>query len=83
MTTNITNSIVGDQIKDSINGSKNQISIVKGDGNQSNATEGNNNQVGNNDVIIKQVRKNSFWVSLITGIVASLIASFIYNCFWG
>lgn len=33
------------------------------------------------DIIIKKARKQSFWISLSTGIVSSLIASAVFNYF--
>ncbi len=35
--------------------------------------------VVNNSKIITQAKKNAFWVSLITGIVSSLIASYVFH----
>ncbi len=40
------------------------------------SVNGNNNDY---DKTIKQVQKTSFWISLVTGIISSLIASIVYN----
>ncbi len=52
----------------------NQSMIAGGSINDS--VNGNNNDY---DKTIKQVQKTSFWISLVTGIISSLIASIVYN----
>lgn len=53
-------------------------SIVAGrDVNKS--SNANNSMVVNNSKIISQVKKQAFWVSFVTGIVSSLIASFVFH----
>lgn len=52
----------------------NQSMIAGGSINDS--VNGNNNYY---DKTIKQVQKTSFWISLVTGIISSLIASIVYN----
>ncbi len=44
-----------------------------------NSTNAKDSMVVNNSKIISQAKKQAFWVSLITGIVSSLIASFIFH----
>ncbi len=44
-----------------------------------NSTNAKDSMVVNNSKIISQARKQAFWVSMITGIVSSLIASFIFH----
>lgn len=48
----------------------------------SNAINANDSEVKNvNNEILHNAKKISFWVSLITGIVSSLIASLIFHYF--
>lgn len=44
-----------------------------------NSTNANDSLVVNNSKIISQAKKQAFWVSLVTGIVSSLIASFLFH----
>ncbi len=39
----------------------------------------NDSEVISQSKIISQVRKQAFWVSLVTGVISSLIASVIFN----
>ena len=50
-------------------------SMISG-GSINDSGNGNNNDY---DKTIKQVQKTSFWISLVTGIISSLIASIVYN----
>lgn len=43
------------------------------------SSNANDSMVFNNSKIITQVKRQAFWVSLITGIVSSLIASFVFH----
>lgn len=44
-----------------------------------NSTNAKDSLVVNNSKIISQAKKYAFWVSLITGVVSSLIASLIFH----
>jgi len=44
-----------------------------------NSTNAKDSMVVNNSKIISQAKKYAFWVSLITGVVSSLIASLIIH----
>ncbi len=43
------------------------------------STNANDSIVVKNSKIISQAKKQAFWVSLFTGIVSSLIASFVFH----
>lgn len=43
------------------------------------SSNANDSIVVNNSKIISKAKKQAFWVSLITGIVSSLIASFVFH----
>lgn len=44
-----------------------------------NSTNAKESMVVNNSKIISQAKKYAFWVSLITGVLSSLIASLIFH----
>ena len=48
-----------------------------------NSVNANDSKVYNHSKIVSQARKQAFWVSLITGIVSSFIASVLYRMLIG
>ena len=53
-------------------------SIVAG-GDVTGSVNANNSEVSNEYKVLKEARKQSFWISLAVGIISSLIASVIYH----
>ena len=53
---------------------------IVADGDISNVVNAQNSHVNQNAEIINHAKKVSFWVSLITGTISSLVASFIFYC---
>lgn len=43
----------------------------------------NDSEVSNESKILKKARSQSFWISLLVGIISSLIASFLFHLFIG
>lgn len=58
---------------DNINGS-----IIAG-GNVEESVNANNSNVINKQKILRDVKKTSFWISFLTGIVSSMIASCVFE----
>lgn len=55
-------------------------SIVAG-GNVVGSVNANKSKVDNDSAILEKARKQSFWISLIVGVISSLIASSIFYWF--
>ena len=60
-----------------MNNNKINGSIVA-NGNVIGSVNANRSKVDNDSAILEKARKQSFWISLIVGIVSSLIASIIF-----
>ena len=46
------------------------------------STNANDSEVVNNSKILAKARAQAFWVSLVTGVLSSLIASYIFYLFF-
>lgn len=54
-------------------------SIVAGGNVKKSINVGDDNEIFNHSTVIREAKKQAFWVSLITGILSSLAASFIFS----